>query len=218
MNKSLIVKETKKYVQQKMACEGTGHDWFHVERVVNMAKRITEQEGDVNLFIVELAALLHDIADWKFNEGDETVGPRVARKWLESQHVNESTIIHICNIIEHISFKGGTNKIKLETKEGQIVQDADRLDALGAIGIGRTFAYGGYKGREMYNPAIKPKTFSTFEEYKDAKNTTINHFYEKLLLLKDGMNTRTAKNIAAERQKFMEEFLNRFYKEWKGKD
>ena len=218
MSKLSIVKETQSYVKEKMGGEGTGHDWFHVERVVTMAKRIAQQEGSVDTFIVELGALLHDIADWKFHNGDDTVGPRVAREWLESQHVDESSIAHICEIIQHMSFKGGTNKVKLQTKEGQIVQDADRLDALGAIGIGRAFAYGGYKGREMYNPKIKPRTFSSLEEYKNAKNTTINHFYEKLLLLKSLMNTQTAKDVASERQKFMEQFLDKFYKEWEGKD
>jgi uncharacterized protein len=216
MNKSLVIQETRKYVRQKMTGEGTGHDWFHVERVVIMAKRIARKEKGADLFIVEIAALLHDIADWKFH-GDETIGAKVSRVWLSSLSVNEEIIEHVCEIVQHISFKGGVNKVKLQTKEGQIVQDSDRLDALGAIGIGRTFAYGGFKGREMYNPDIKPKTFSTLEEYKNAKNTTINHFYEKLLLLKDRMNTKTAKKIAAKRELFMKKFLKEFYKEWGGK-
>ena len=166
--------------------------------------------------IVKLGALLHDIADSKFNDGDETVGPKVAREFLESQNASEETIQHVVSIIENISFKGGNFDKKFTSKELEIVQDADRLDAIGAIGIARTFNYGGFKNRQLYNPTIAPKLNMTKEEYKKSDAPTLNHFYEKLLLLKDKMNTKTGKQIAQERHKFMELFLSQFYAEWDG--
>ena len=170
-----------------------------------------------NLEIVQLGALLHDIADSKFNNGDETVGPKVAREFLESQKTSEEIINHVINIIENISFKGGNFENKSTSKELQIVQDADRLDAIGAIGIARTFNYGGFKNRALYNPAIAPNLHMTKEEYKNSEAPTLNHFYEKLLLLKDKMNTETGKKIALERHQYMENFLSQFYAEWEGK-
>lgn len=217
MDKKTIIKQTEEYVKKTLEGETSGHDWWHIYRVWKNAIHIGKQEN-VDLFVVQLAALLHDIADWKFHSGDLSIGPKLAREWLEKMEVEEQVISHVCEIIEGISFKGSGVKSQMKTKEGMIVQDADRLDAMGAIGICRAFAYGSHKGREMYNPDIKPKMHKTFEEYKNNKGTTINHFYEKLLLLKDLMNTPTAKKIAEERHKFMEQFLDRFFKEWEGKD
>lgn len=215
MNKEAILKQTEEYIRNKLSGEGSGHDWWHVYRVWKNAIYIGKHEN-VDLFMVQLAALLHDISDWKFNEGDD-VGPKLAREWLEKMRVDEKVISHVCKIIKEISFKGAGVKTPMRTKEGMVVQDADRLDAIGAIGIARTFAYGRHKGREIYNPNIKPELHDSFEKYKSGKGHTINHFYEKLLLLKDLMNTKTAKKIAKERHKFMEQFLDRFYKEWEGK-
>jgi uncharacterized protein len=210
-----IISQTSSHVKRTLSGEGSGHDWFHVERVWKNAVHIGEQEN-VDMFIVELAALLHDIADWKFTNGDESAGPRAARAWLESMNVDENSIGHVCDIIKNLSFKGAGVKTAMKTKEGMVVQDADRLDALGAIGIARAFAYGGHKGSELYNPDVKPEFHTTFEQYKKSRGNTINHFYEKLLLLKDLMNTETAKRIAEERHAYMERFLERFLEEWKG--
>lgn len=216
ISKPTIIRKTKEYVRQTLEKEGSGHDWWHVYRVHKMAVNIAKKET-ADIFVVELAALLHDIADWKFNNGDLKAGSRVARKWLEKLDLDEEIIKHICEIIEQTSFKGAGVKFQMKSKEGMIVQDADRLDAIGAIGIARTFAYGGYKNREIYNPDTKPQFHETFEQYKSSNSPTINHFYEKLLLLKDLMNTETAKKIAEERHKYMETYLERFYKEWEGK-
>jgi len=216
MNKEQIINQTAEHIKAKLSGEGSGHDWWHIYRVWKNAVHISQHET-VNLFVVELAALLHDIADWKFHNGDENIGPKMAREWLESLSVKEKTITHVCEIIKHISFKGANVENKINTIEGLVVQDADRLDAIGTIGIARTFAYGGSKGREMYNPDIKPATHNSFEEYKNNQSNTINHFYEKLLLLKDKMNTETAKNIAQKRHIIMENFLKEFYDEWEGK-
>ncbi len=217
MNKKEVLKKTKEHIKNKLSGEGSGHDWWHVYRVWKNAVYIGKKEG-ADLFVVSLAALLHDISDWKFNDGDDDVGPRLAREWLIKMRVDEKIISHVCKITKEVSFKGSCVKTKMSSKEGMVVQDADRLDAIGAIGVARTFAYGGHKNREIYNPNIKPEVHNSFEEYKKNSGPTINHFYEKLLLLKDMMNTKTAKKIAKERHKFMLEFLNRFYKEWKGKD
>lgn len=217
MDKESIIKQTKKFVKKHLGREVTGHDWWHTYRVWKLALRIAREEKDVDLFIVQLAALLHDIADWKFHRGDVTIGPKLAREWLKKLNVNEKIISDVCEIIQEIPFKGAGVKSKIRTKEGMIVQDADRLDAIGAIGIARCFATGAKMNKEIYNPEIKPKLYKTFEEYKAAKGTSINHFYEKLLLLKDLMNTETAKKIAEKRHKFMEQFLDEFFKEWKGK-
>lgn len=203
------------FVKQKLENAEAGHDWFHIERVYKNAILIAEGEA-CDLTIVKLGALLHDIADSKFNDGDESIGPKLAQSFLESQKASKEVIEHIVNIIENISFKGGNFEKKFTSKELEIVQDADRLDAIGAIGIARTFNYGGFKNRPLYNPSIAPKLKMTKEEYKNSEAPTINHFYEKLLLLKDKMNTETGKRIAEERHKFMELFLSQFYAEWEG--
>ena len=211
-----LILATKTFVQQELANAEGGHDWFHIERVYKNALLIAEEE-DVNLDIIALGALLHDIADAKFHQGDETVGPKKAKQFLQQQNVESATIEHVIKIIEHISFKGGNFQQQFHSKELAIVQDADRLDALGAIGIARTFNYGGFKNRKLYDPAIAPKLNMTKEEYKKGDNPTINHFYEKLLLLKDRMNTQKGKQIAQERHLFMKKFLEQFYAEWEGK-
>ena len=208
-----LILATKTFVQQELANAEGGHDWFHIERVYKNALLIAEEE-DVNLEIIALGALLHDIADAKFHQGDETVGPKKAQQFLQQQNVESATIEHVIKIIENISFKGGNFQQQFHSKELAIVQDADRLDALGAIGIARTFNYGGFKNRKLYDPAIAPKLNMTKEEYKKGDNPTINHFYEKLLLLKDRMNTQKGKQIAQERHLFMEKFLEQFYAEW----
>jgi uncharacterized protein len=210
-----ILDNTILFVKERLQNAEAGHDWFHVERVYKNSLLIaTQEECDLN--IVKLAALLHDIADSKFHNGDETIGPKVAREFLESQKVSEEVITHVVNIIENISFKGGNFEKKFTSKELEIVQDADRLDALGAIGIARTFNYGGFKNRPLYLPDTAPNLHMTKEEYKNSEAPTLNHFYEKLLLLKDKMNTETGKKIALERHKFMENFLSQFYAEWEG--
>ncbi|MCX6173037.1 MAG: HD domain-containing protein [Flavobacterium sp.] len=210
-----LIDNTILFVKQKLENAETGHDWFHIERVYKNALLIAQNEI-CNLEIVQLGALLHDIADSKFNNGDETVGPKVAREFLESQNTSEEIINHVINIIENISFKGGNFENKFTSIELQIVQDADRLDAIGAIGIARTFNYGGFKNRALYNPEIVPNLNMSKEEYKNSEAPTLNHFYEKLLLLKDKMNTETGKIIALERHKYMENFLSQFYAEWEG--
>ncbi len=210
-----IIDNTIHFVKESLQNTESGHDWFHVERVYKNALLIANAE-ECNLEIVKLGALLHDIADSKFHNGDETLGPKVAREFLESQKVPEENIAHVVNIIENISFKGGNFEKKFTSIELDIVQDADRLDALGAIGIARTFNYGGYKNRPLYLPNVAPNLNMTKEEYKNSESPTLNHFYEKLLLLKDKMNTKTGKKIALERHKFIENFLAQFYAEWEG--
>jgi uncharacterized protein len=211
-----LIESTIAFVKNKLKNAEGGHDWWHIYRVWNTAKGIAQTEN-VNPLIVELGALLHDIADSKFNNGDESIGPLKAQQFLESQNVDIETITHVKNIIENISFKGGKETPKFKSLELDVIQDADRLDAIGAIGIARTFNYGGFKNREIYNPDIPPNLNMTKEEYKNSTAPTINHFYEKLLLLKDKMNTETGKRIAENRHKIMEEFLDQFYKEWNGK-
>ena len=213
MDKEQIIAETTEFVQQKLKDAEGGHDWFHIQRVLKNAREIAAGE-DVNLFVVELGALLHDIADYKFHNGDETVGPKIARDFLERKKVSETIIQHVENIINWVSFKGGNEQQTFNSPELQVVQDADRLDALGAIGIARTFNYGGFKNRPLFDPDIKPNLNMSKEEYKKSTAPTINHFYEKLLLLKDRMNTNTGKKLAAERHEFMEHFLKEFYEEW----
>lgn len=210
-----LIDNTILFVKQKLENAEAGHDWFHMQRVYKNALLIADGE-QCDLEVVKLGALLHDIADSKFHDGDETVGPKVAREFLESQNASEEIIIHVVNIIENISFKGGNFEKKFTSKELEIVQDADRLDALGAIGIARTFNYGGFKNRPLYNPDIAPNLNMSKEEYKNSESPTLNHFYEKLLLLKDKMNTETGKKIAQERHQFMELFLSQFYAEWDG--
>ncbi|MEN9337354.1 MAG: hypothetical protein RLZZ500_2341 [Bacteroidota bacterium] len=210
-----IVDATISYVKKQLEGAEAGHDWFHIERVYRNALHIADQEN-CNREVVQLAALLHDIADSKFHGGDENIGPKTARTFLESQKVEEATIDHVVKIIENISFKGGKTERTFSSLELDIVQDADRLDAIGAIGIARTFNYGGFKNRPLYDPAISPNMHMTKEEYKANNAPTINHFYEKLLLLKDRMNTSAGKKLAEERHRFMEVFLAQFYAEWEG--
>ena len=210
-----IIDNTILFVKQQLENAEGGHDWFHIERVYKNALLIAEGV-DCDLIVVKLGALLHDIADSKFHGGDETVGPKTARTFLESQNVKEDIILHVIAIIENISFKGGNFEKKFNSKELEIVQDADRLDAIGAIGIARTFNYGGFKNRPLYNPNIQPNMNMNKEEYKNSESPTLNHFYEKLLLLKDKMNTETGKKIAQKRHDFMVTFLSQFYAEWDG--
>ena len=211
-----IVQRTVEFVKKTLKDAEGGHDWFHIERVWKNAHLIATKETGANMLVIELAALLHDIADSKFHDGDEHIGPRVAREFLESLNLDKATITHVVAIIENISFKGGHNKRTLESLELDIVQDADRLDAIGAIGIARTFNYGGFKNRALYDPEIQPNPGMSKEEYKKSTAPTINHFYEKLLLLKDLMNTESGRELAQKRNAFMEDFLEEFYAEWNG--
>jgi uncharacterized protein len=215
MNTARIIDNTIAFVKTTLKDAEGGHDWFHIERVYKNTLLIAKDE-DVNVFVVSLVALLHDLADSKFHNGDESVGPRVASDFLRSQDVDEDVIAHVIQIINNISFKGGKVARTFSSKELDVVQDSDRLDALGAIGIARTFNYGGFKNRAIYNPEIAPNLEMTKEEYKASTAPTINHFYEKLLLLKDKMNTATGRHLAQQRHGFMELYLAQFYKEWNG--
>lgn len=216
LDQTTLIENTIDFVKKELKGAEGGHDWFHIERVYKNALLITASEK-ADATIVALGALLHDIADSKFHYGDETIGPKKARDFLSSEGVSEEITTHVIKIIEHISFKGGNNPHMFQSKELDVVQDADRLDALGAIGIARTFNYGGFKNRKIYDPSIEPKLDMTVSEYKTSTAPTINHFYEKLLLLKDRMNTETGKKLAIERHDFMENFLSQFYAEWDGK-
>ncbi len=213
MDKGEILKQTEAYVRKTLEGEGSGHDWWHIDCVRKTALYVAKQEK-ADLYIVELAALLHDIADWKFTGGDDDVGPRIAKEWLLKMEAGEEVAEHVCHIIKDLSFKGAGVATPMRTIEGKIVQDADRLQALGAIGIARCFAYGGSKGREIWNPNEKPVMHQSFEQYKSNKSSSLIHFYEKLLLLKDRMNTATGKKLAEERHLHMEQFLKQFYSEW----
>ncbi|WP_448636028.1 HD domain-containing protein [Pedobacter panaciterrae] len=210
-----IIKKTIQFVKETLADAEAGHDWFHIERVYKTALTINAQEKGDEL-IVALAALLHDIADPKFNDGDEEIGPRIAGEFLESINVDPSIIEHVKQIIINLSYKASLGIVTFHSKELDIVQDADRLDAIGAIGIARAFTYGGYKNRVLYDPEIKPNLSMSKEEYKNSTDPTINHFYEKLFLLKDLMKTPAGKNIAQKRHNFMQEYLDQFYDEWAG--
>lgn len=210
------IDQTIMYVKKELQNAESGHDWFHIERVYNTSLKIAEQEGDADLTVVKLIALLHDIADSKFHKGDETIGPLKAKEWLTSIGLDQEIITYVVLGIENISFKGGNFEKRFRSKELDIVQDADRLDAIGAIGIARTFNYGGFKNTILHDPNIAPKMNMTKEEYKMNVGTTVNHFYEKLLLLKDLMNTETGKQMAENRHKFMELYLSQFYAEWQG--
>ncbi len=201
------------FVKEKLEGAEAGHDWFHIERVWKLSKIIAEKEGG-NLEVIELSALLHDIADPKFHNGDETLALKISQNFLEEIHVEGELIEQVLFVIKNISFKNRAEAPENPPLELQIVQDADRLDAIGAIGVARTFNFGGFKNNLMYHPEIKPNLGMNKEEYKKSNGTTINHFYEKLLLLKDLMNTETAKKIASERHDFMLQFLDEFYKEW----
>jgi uncharacterized protein len=225
MTNEQIILQTAEHIKARLSGEGSGHDWWHVYRVWKNAIYIGKREH-ANMLVVELAALLHDIADWKFNDGNQDVGPQMAREWLEKMSTQvmaceedcaQKVISHVCSIISNISFKGAGVANKIDTLEGMVVQDADRLDAMGAIGISRAFAYGGSVGREICNPEIPPEKHDTFEQYKSSKGPSINHFYEKLLLLKDMMNTPTARKIAQKRHEVMVNFLDQFFREWEGR-
>ena len=213
MNKAEIITKTKNFIEDRLKDEASGHDWWHIYRVWQTARHIAKHEP-ADMFIVELTALLHDVADWKLHNGDINAGPAAARAWLTELNVDTTTIDTVCDIILNMSYKGSGVKSQLNTLEGLIVQDADRLDAIGAIGIARAFAFGGAFSQLMYDPEMPVIEHNTFEEYKNKKTTTINHFYEKLLLLKDRMNTETGKKIALNRHQFMEQFLLNFFQEW----
>ena len=217
MSNTALVEETITFVKETLKGAEGGHDWFHIQRVFKNTILIAKDE-DVDVLVVSLAALLHDIADAKFYNGDETVGPTMAKNFLSSLDVPEEVVNHVVLIIENISFKNNLdpNKKAWSSKELLVVQDADRLDAIGAVGIARTFNYGGFKNRPLYDPDIAPNLTMSKEEYKASNAPTINHFYEKLLLLKDKMHTETAKKIAAKRHQFMLDYLEQFYAEWKG--
>lgn len=217
MNRKAIINKTKKFVKQTLEGAEGGHDWFHTKRVLANSIHIAKNEN-ANLFVVQLAALLHDIADAKFHDGDETLGPKVASEFLEEQSVDPLTKEHIIKIIESVSYNKSLSPMEnqFDSIELQIVQDADRLDAIGAIGIARAFNYGGFKNRELYNPKVSPNMNMSKEEYKKSSAPTINHFYEKLLLLKEKMNTPTGKKLAEKRHDFMLSYLDQFYQEWEG--
>lgn len=210
-----LIENTITFVKATLANAEGGHDWFHIERVYNNATHIAKGEP-VDELVVALGALLHDIADSKFFNGDETVAPKMATEFLISQNCDSAVIEHVVQIIKNISFKGGNKAQEFTSPELDVVQDADRLDAIGAIGIARTFNYGGFKNRKLYDPEVKPQLDMTVDEYKKSTAPTINHFYEKLLLLKDRMNTKTGKKIAEKRHAYMEGFLEQFYREWEG--
>lgn len=214
MNQQEVIERTVAYVRGLLDGEGSGHDWWHIYRVWQLSLSLGKEEK-ADLFVVQLGALLHDIADWKFH-ADEKQGENVAKQWLMTLGVEERIIEEVRHIIAEISFKGAGVENGMMTIEGRVVQDADRLDALGAMGIARCFTYGGYTKRVMHDPEMRPVMHSTFEEYKKSEGTTINHFYEKLLLLKERMNTVTGKRMADDRHRFMEEYLTRFFNEWDG--
>jgi len=213
---SEILNKTISFVKESLKDAEGSHDWFHIERVWKSAKNIAK-DTDCDILVVELGALLHDIADSKFHNGDEEIGPAKAKKFLNNLIPDKESIDHIIHIIENISYGGGNHRQKFKSIELDIIQDADRLDALGAIGIARAFNYGGFKNRGLYDPNIIPNLNMTKEQYKKSQAPTINHFYEKLLLLKDKMNTKKGKQLAQKRHNFLELYLEQFYGEWEGK-
>ncbi|MBN2860146.1 MAG: HD domain-containing protein [Sphaerochaetaceae bacterium] len=215
MNRETVIENTVEFVKETLQGAEGGHDWFHTLRVWNTAQRIARTEN-VDPFVISLGALLHDIADAKFHGGDESVGPSLASGFLRLEGVDEGVVEHVVQIITHISFKGGNEVQSFRSPELDVVQDADRLDAVGAIGIARTFNYGGHMGRKLYDPDIKANLNMSKEAYRSSTAPTINHFYEKLLLLKKRMNTKAGRALAEGRHQFMEEFLDRFYREWEG--
>jgi uncharacterized protein len=208
-----VIDKTVEYVRQSLSSDQTGHDWWHIYRVWKTAIYLAEQE-QANLYVVQLAALLHDIADWKFHEGDNQASSKATEKWLTGMGIDAATIEQVVVAVEDVTFKGAKVNNPIRTLEGKIVQDADRLDAMGAIGVARAFTYGGYKGRPLHDPELPPVLHTSFEAYKKHQGTTINHFYEKLLLLKDLMNTKTGKMLAETRHQFMEDYLRHFMQEW----
>jgi uncharacterized protein len=211
----LIIHKTADFVKATLHNAEGGHDWFHSYRVRKNAVTLAKEES-ADLFVVQLAALLHDIADGKFNNGDDSIGPEIAGNFLRQEEVDSNVILHVQNIIANISFKGGRHLVEFSSKELEIVQDADRLDAIGAIGIARAFSYGGFKNRRLYDPEIQPDLHMDKERYRNSQAPTINHFYEKLLLLKDRMNTAAGRKMAERRHVFMEHYLDQFYLEWEG--
>jgi uncharacterized protein len=213
-----LIDQTVAFIADKFADEGSGHDWAHIRRVWLTSRALAAQTPGADLLVVELGALLHDVADWKFHRGDQEAGPRAARQWLQSEQAPEPLIAHVELIIREISFKGLGVPTPMSTPEGQLVQDADRLDAIGAIGVARAFAYGGHKGRLLHDPAVAPVSHQTFESYQQNTAPTINHFYEKLLHLKERLHTPAARRVAEERHAFMESFLEQFLREWEGED
>jgi len=215
LSRADMIEQSAAHVRQLLADDSSGHDWWHIERVRRNALQIGRGEG-ADLFVVELASLLHDIADWKFHGGDDALGPQRADAWLSGLGVSRGTIDHVCEIIRRVSFKGAGVATPMNTLEGQVVQDADRLDAIGAVGIARAFAYGGHAGRAMFDPDVPPEPHASFEAYKKNSGPTINHFHEKLLLLKERMNTATARKVAEDRHAFMLRFLEQFHAEWNG--
>lgn len=217
LSKEEIIQFTAQEIENQLENESSGHDWFHIQRVWMLSKTIASKEFDYDLFVVEMGALLHDIADHKFHNGDEKIGGIKAQEYLQQFNLEEKTQMKIVEIVNEISFKGANVETPMSSIEGKIVQDADRLDAIGAIGIARTFAYGGNKNRQIYHPNIKPVCHTSFEAYKNSTAPTINHFYEKLLLIKDRLNTNSAKELAKRRHAFMEEFLKEFYQDWDAK-
>jgi uncharacterized protein len=217
-----VVQATENLVRERLGRDASGHDWFHADRVRRLALRLAHEEAaagaTLDCRVIELSALLHDLDDWKFAGGDETAAPRAATAWLSERGVDPETVSHVAEIVGTLSFKGAGVPTPMATIEGAIVQDADRLDAIGAIGIARTFAYGGSRGLPMHDPAIPPQSHGTFAAYKASTGTTINHFPEKLLLLRDRMNTDAARRLAARRHAVMEAFLAQFLAEWDGRD
>jgi len=217
MTREEMIAETENFVREKLKNAESGHDWWHTERVRKTALYLAEQEK-ADLFIVQMAALLHDIDDWKFKDSPQDEQSGLVRKWLNSLSLEQNIIDLVCDTIAKISFKGSETVTEALILEGEIVQDADRLDALGALGIARAFAYGGYAHRRIHDPESEPGQHKSFEEYKKSQGTTVNHFYEKLLLLKDRMNTEAGRRIAESRHAFLIDFLAQFYREWKGQD
>jgi len=215
MNQEDVLQKVRERIRFQFEGEGTGHDWWHIFRVVQNALTIGEKEG-ADLFLVELSALVHDVGDHKFHNGDESLAEGLISELLSKEGVAQDTIGKVNHIVKHVSYKGAEVETPMDSIEGKVVQDADRLDAIGAIGVARAFAYGGAKSRELYNPNQKPNLHLSFDDYKKDNGHTINHFYEKLLLLKDRMQTATGKQMAAERHQFMEQYLQQFYKEWEG--
>ncbi|MDF7811553.1 HD domain-containing protein [Hymenobacter sp. YC55] len=218
MNDQALITCTADFVREKFLHEGSGHDWEHIRRVWQVARALARDTPHANPLVTELGALLHDVADWKFHDGDEEAGPRASRAWLESQQAEESVIEAVERIIREISFKGLGVATPMSSVEGELVQDADRLDAIGAIGVARAFAYGGHKGRPLHDPAVLPVVHDSFESYKKNTAPTVNHFYEKLLHLRERLHTPAARKVAEERHAFMEQFLAQFLREWDGKD
>ncbi len=216
LDRELVIERTRAFVRARCEGETTGHDWHHVDRVRRTALVIGREE-EADLYVVELAALLHDVADWKFHDGDEEIGPHTAASWLRSLGVEEETVAHVRDIVRDISFKGAGVPTPMRTREGDVVQDADRLDGIGAIGIARAFAYGGSRGLPLHDPEMKPLLAASVEAYKAHRGSTINHFPEKLLLLAGRMNTDAGRRIARERHAFMQRFLEQFHAEWEGK-